>query len=91
MKKKQVEMPKLKNSKFSAKESDIFRTKIGYYTVGIVLLVVVAFFSVTYFWSKNHKKEATEYISKGVVTNYVCKIVGADPETEMVAVQCLTK
>lgn len=85
-KKKEVPMPKLENQKTLAKK------KITYYSWVAVIISVVGLFCLALWARKESKKEVeTEYIAKGVVTNYVCKIVGAEPEENVVAVQCFTK
>jgi len=84
-KKKEVPMPKLDSKKILAKK------KVVYYSWIAVIVSVVGLFCLALWSKKESKKETVEYIQKGTVTNYVCKIVGADPDEEVVAVQCYTQ
>lgn len=81
MKKKQVEMPKLKPQK----------SKIVWKWWIVSGITVGLLFGLALWARSQSKKEVAEYIEKGVVTNYVCKIVGAEPDQDIVAVQCFTK
>ncbi len=84
-KKKEVPMPMLENEKMLAKK------KVLYYGWVAVIIFVVGLFCFALWARKENKKETVEYVTKGVVTNYVCKIVGVEPEENMIAVECLTK
>ncbi len=37
----------------------------------------------------NSKK--VEYVEKNIINNYVCKVLAANPDEDIFAVQCLTK
>ena len=84
-KKKEVPMPKLENEKMLAKK------KVMYYGWVAVIIFVVGLFCFALWARQESKKQTIEYIAKGVVTNYVCKIVGAESEENVVAVQCYTQ
>lgn len=85
-KKNEIPMPKIKSTTV-----DLINKKTKFYTVvaavGIIGILCVAFLA----RKESKEAETVEYIQKGVVTNYVCKIVGAEPEENVVAVQCFTK
>lgn len=82
-KKKQVPMPKLSSQKSRIVWKWWIASAIG---LGVIFGVSL--------WARTQKTEQpqqVEYIQKGVVTNYVCKIVGAEPDQDVIAVQCFTK
>ena len=54
--------------------------------VGIA--VVVCLLAGTAAYARTSK---VEYVEKNVINNYVCKVLAADPDEDMFAVQCLTK
>ena len=80
--KKEVPMPKLK-----AKADWKGTLKVTGIVVFVSTCVAVGLLTLV----GSNSKPKTEYIEKGVVTNYVCKIVGAEPDENVVAVQCFTK
>jgi hypothetical protein len=84
-KEKKVAMPEIKNKNkwWSGIKLPLVLISVG----AIIFLSLLGFIG----YQANKTEELTKCVKKGEVTNYVCKVVGAEPEENVVAVQCFTK
>lgn len=61
----------------------------------LVTILAVLFLFAASLWARFESKKETdsqnEFIQKGIATNYVCEILGGDPEQNIIAVRCFTK
>lgn len=59
--------------------------------IASLFVAVLVFVGIYGFVSVKNEEVKPECVQKNVINNYVCKIVGADPDQDMFAVECLTK